>query len=66
MEKKFNRRKMLGGTVGAVGLAGGVRLLGTPVPSADRSIPGAHEAGVMSTAGDVIPLNFWNTLITAR
>ncbi len=28
MEEKFNRRKMLGGAVGAVGLAGGARLLG--------------------------------------
>lgn len=53
MEKKFNRRKMLGGTVGAVGLAGGASLLGAPVPSADRSVPAAHEAGVMSTPGEV-------------
>lgn len=44
---------MLGGTVGAVSLARGTGIVGSPIPSADQSVLGAHEAGVMSTMGDV-------------
>ena len=53
MRNKFNRRKMLGSAVGAAGLAGTQSLFGAPALSPDRSVPSAHEAGVMSTRGEV-------------
>ncbi|MDA2924925.1 multicopper oxidase domain-containing protein [Acidobacteria bacterium AH-259-L09] len=53
MKKKFSRRRMIGGAVGAAGLAGSRALVGVSSSSPDRSIPAAHDATVMSTPGEV-------------
>lgn len=53
MEKKINRRNMIGSAVGAAGLAGGSALLGRSNAVSDQVLPAAHDAGVMATYGEV-------------
>lgn len=54
MNKKISRRGVLGGVVGAVGVAGSRSTTGTAGDSQpDRPVPHAHQAGVMSTRGEV-------------
>ncbi len=53
MKERVTRRKILGRAVGAASLAGGGALLGVSSPSPDRTVPEAHDAGVMLTPGEV-------------
>ena len=53
MKNKFSRRTVLGGAVGVAGLAGARELLGTPTVSPAELDIEAHDARVMTTAGEV-------------
>ena len=53
MKNKFSRRTVLGGAVGAAGLAGARGLLGAPTVSPAELDIEAHDARVMTTTGEV-------------
>ncbi len=53
MKNQFSRRTILGGAVGAAGLAGARGLLGTPTVSPAELDIEAHDARVMLTSGEV-------------